>query len=546
MKKLILFFGLYHVMGASDNCMLKKTCFVPLSDAYPLRYFYHTPFYYDQFDVGAQWLCKGNCTIRYQRMIDRNLMTNILFDTPMVVASQGVLESQGVMSKVYNGTVMGLGNSNMVSVIDTNVDRNSFFIDFTVDISRINLPYYFHIGVPVQRTVQKVDWCETITNNNGVIKGGFIQEYLPDAPVSLQEWQQAVSIPIPPLASVREYIDGKSIGVLYESRYGKVPCAPMTLWAIADIYLQLGYDGCIYKNLTAGWYLRFVIPTSPSLHSAWNKYMFYPTIGNVSRWQVDCGVNGNIKFFDNDVSGIKLFFDGYLGYLGSAWHLRPFDLRNGFFTRYGLVKMFDVDTLQSSNSAIRAIDVTTRRYNIGSAVKVELILDCEYQYLQSFFNLGYSLKLQGHEKINCDDVNPYATTYAGMKKFVYGFSPQQVFQTPDPRTISSANWTTQLITPRSNMTMVADEDISFYRDSSDQIVGVPFSESFQMDKEDIDFNSGLMNAQLLNILVLGYKYKIIGRQYDTIFGVLFSYGKSPMKYYTPSFYEFGLFLELDY
>ena len=59
------------------------------------------------------------------------------------------------------------------------------------------------------------------------------------------------------------------------------------------------------------------------------------------------GLQGRLTLFNSDLSGLVLYADGYIGYLGSAYHMRPFDLKNGFFTRYAPVKMFDAETLLS-------------------------------------------------------------------------------------------------------------------------------------------------------------------------------------------------------
>ena len=77
---------------------IQKTCLVPLSDAYPNRYFYHTPFQYDQFDVAAQWLCKGNCTVRYQTLKGSDALASFLFDNPMIATANGA-------HNTYNGGV---------------------------------------------------------------------------------------------------------------------------------------------------------------------------------------------------------------------------------------------------------------------------------------------------------------------------------------------------------------------------------------------------------------------------------------------------------
>lgn len=529
--------------GTIEN---KKTCLVPFSDAYSLRYFYHTPFYYDRFDVGSQWLCKGSCMLRYQQAIDLGVMTSFLFDNPLLATSSGKLYVRDQLASVYNGSRMGLGFSDMISKSDITLHRNLFFIDCTIEIARLNFPYYVHIGIPVQRSEHKIDWNEMISNNNQVLKGSFVQEYQPNSPmVSLEEWLKSPSTIIHPLAGVKEYLNGNAIGSFYGTQLGMIPPRAMTLWAIADLYIQCGYDGFCYKNITGGYYGRVVIPTSPSLHTAWNKYIFYPTIGNVGRWEFDLGLNGNWSAWNNNINALIVYFDGYVGFLSSACHLRPFDLNNGFFTRYGMVKIFDGISFESKNNAIRAIDLTTQPYQIGNCVRAECVVDFQLQWYQSFFNLGYSFKLQGKERANCQErrINPQWNLQ--QNRFAYGFCSQQGVQTPNPM-MSQTNWITSLVTPYSDMKIVSPHDISPFRGTGEEIIGVPFQESNQMTKNDIDVNSGIMNMQVLNMIMFGYLYKIIGNQYDTLFGIKGTVAKSPIEYYTPSFWELAIFLELNY
>lgn len=516
----------------------QKTCLVPLSDAYPNRYFYHTPFQYDQFDVAAQWLCKGNCTLRYQTLKGSDMLTSFLFDNPMIATANGA-------NNTYNGGVLGLGFQNILSKSTIDVKRNSFFVDCTVEVTKLNVPFYLHIGIPIQRTQQEIIFSEIIQSDEAVIKGGFVKEYQSTASITLDAWENTPSPIVTPLPGMKAYLEGASIGNMSSPLYGKLPPYPMTLWALADIYLQIGYDGWCYKKTNFGYYGRVVIPTSPTLKSVWNQYMFYPTIGNVDRWEWGIGINGNSLLYDSDSQSYTLHFDGYVGYLAPSWHMRPFDLQNGFFTRYGQVKIFDREAALYKNINIRAIDITTLTYQIGNCVKSELVFDMVWRHYQSFWNVGYSLKTQSGEKMRSNEYQVDKIFGAQAVPFMYGFSSQQYVQTPNPDPSTTESMTCNLITPDSGMTFVATGDSSHLEESG-SINGVLINFANEMKKDKLDMTSALMPTQLLNILFLGYSYEKINSLWNIIFGIKGAISFSPRNYYTPAFYEGVIFLELDY
>lgn len=254
---LFVFLSLLHSNNTFNNTN-KRTCIIPMSDAYPNRYFYHTPFEYGQFDVARQWICRGNGAIRYQTLNNILNTTNFLFDNPIIATSNGV-------NNTYNGGVMGLGWQELSSKNDITLNRYSYFVDCTIEITRLNLPYYLQIGIPIQRTTQSIDWNEEITSDQEVIKGGFTKEYSANSSVSISSWENTPSPIIGALSGMKQYMAGASIGNLIESQFGKLSLCPMTMWGLADIYIQLGYDGWAYQKTNFGYYLRGIIPTSPAL-----------------------------------------------------------------------------------------------------------------------------------------------------------------------------------------------------------------------------------------------------------------------------------------
>jgi hypothetical protein len=518
----------------------KKTCFIPLSDAYPNRYVYHKQFSCNRDDAAAQWLCRGTCLARFQNMIKEELMTQTLFDNPLVATTNP-------NNLQYNAGTLGLGfgpETKSKSIISTG--RNSFFIDCTVEIAKINSPYYLQIGIPIQRTEQSITFSEQLTSDGKVIRGGFFPEYQPTSSASLESWQNTASEFLFALPQgMTEYLQGKKIGNLAAAQYGILPDAPMTLWALADIYIQIGHDGYRVSKTHFGYYLRGVIPTTPGLKSAWNKYLFYPTIGNVDRAEIGIGLNSTSDLWSNDQTSGTLHCDAYVGYLGKTEQLRPFDLHNGFFSRYGQVKLFSPKTLSYVNKNIRAIDITSESHAIGGCFKSEIVIDFVYQKWQSFFNIGYSFKSQSKENMTCLDKNQVQQSAQG-RLFLFGFSPQQYVQTPNPDATSPYAWTTKLITPNSSMTSIDSKDFSLYQNTGQTIAGIPITEETSLTRSQLNFSSALMQTQILNIFFAGYTYEKLRDYFDTKFIIKGGAGISPENYFTPSFGEILIGMELHY
>lgn len=531
---------LYLLIFSVSYPIEKKTCIIPMADAYPNRYTYHTPFSCNRTDSSSQWLCKGNCIVRYQHMTEEEKTTEILFDNPLEA-------TMNLNNNTYNAGVLGLGfASNTKSVSKIKTGRNSTFIDCTVEIAKINSPYYLHIGFPIQRTEQSINFTETIITDHKVIRGGFMPEYQPDSPSSIALWQNSESQFVSALNNgMKGYLSGERIGNLSSAEYGNLPPCPITLWGLADIYVQFGHDGYKINNTQFGYYGRFIIPTTPTLKSTWNKYLFFPTLGNVDRAEIGLGINGLSCLWDNDKTNGTLHFDGYCGFMFKTEQMRPFDLKNGFFSRYGQVKIFNQNTLNYINKSIRAIDITTEQQNIGGCFKSEIVFDFVYQKWQSFFNIGYSFKSQSKENIDCLD-KQYIHQSAQGKLFIFGFSPQQYIQTPNPNELEENSWTTHLVTPHSSMKSIDEKDFSEYQNTGEIIAGIPIDYNNAMTRSMINTSSGLMDTQILNIFFIGYSYQKLRDYYDTIFSIKSGISISPNNYRTPTFAEILISLELDY
>lgn len=526
MKKIFIFIIISSCLFSAE----KKTVIVSLADAYPLRYNYHKKFAIDRHDVACRWLCRGTGSFRFQHSIHSVQLASQLFDTPLVATIAGDNNS-------YNAGVLGLGFKECNSVSQFEAEIMNDFLTAQVEIGKVDSPFYLQIGIPIQRSEHQLSMKEKITTDKQVIKGGFAQEYQSNAPVNFQDWQNTPSSIITALPGMKAYLSGRVIGDMEARVFGLLSDCPMVLWALSDIYIQLGYDGCFLKNTSLGSYIRGVIPTSPSLKAAWNRYIFYPVLGNANRAELGVGINGETFFLNDDSQSLELCFDGYVGFLFSAEHMRPYDLKNGFFSRYGGCKVFDFYSLTYKNRFLWGVDLTTQCANIGNSLKSEFVFDFIYQKYQSFFNLGYSFKSQAKENGNCQNKNFFI-----RQNNAYGFSSQQYVQTPNPNQPNT--WTSTLITPDSSMTAVGKNDVNYY--NQNELNGNVATASSVLNTQSINSDSALMNTQIINIFFAGYNYEYITDSVVTKFGIKGGVGISPVLFYTPEFYEFLVTLELLY
>lgn len=122
------------------------------------------------------------------------------------------------------------------------------FITCGIEIGKVNSPYYIRIGIPIQRSEHKITMTEKYTTDNKVIKGGLAQEYQPNSPANYSEWKSTPSSIISSLPNIKSYLKGQIIGNMEDRIFGLLTECPLVLWALADIYIQIGYDSYKYNT----------------------------------------------------------------------------------------------------------------------------------------------------------------------------------------------------------------------------------------------------------------------------------------------------------
>lgn len=118
----------------------------------------------------------------------------------------------------------------------------------------------------------------------------------------------------------------KSFGLVSELEAGKIGRSK-TANAIADVYLELGYDFYHSPRGNAGATLLIVAPTGTCAKS--NKFLFCPSIGAQRCPQVGGVLRGQYCLFDDNKKQISVYADARVTHLFEAKTKRLLSLRSG-------------------------------------------------------------------------------------------------------------------------------------------------------------------------------------------------------------------------
>lgn len=515
-----------------------KTLCVPISDSYPVRYFYHKLFSENDFESYCKWLFKGDISYRYQQTYNSCLLAASIFQSSPIEAIYSP-EINPYLPGNYLAIGMQDGECNSNSSINAKIRNN--FIDINFILTRESSNFYFMINLPIQNSFYKLCTNENVKTDSEVQIGGFAVEIDEESPV-LEDQINSPSEEINAIGSLIKYLSGDIIGDMQERNFAKLKTENCnSKWGLADIYLQLGWDCFKRKNSNLGFYLRGAIPTSQKLNNCWAEYVFSPIIGNAGRGEIDFGANGKISIFNNENDTLELFLDTYVGYVFSANHIRTFDFNNGPMTRYAGVKEFD-SSFQYLEKLPWAADITTQCIPVNVPIKGEFILDLVYKLCQNhFFNFGYNFKGQSNEQTTCA---------CSINNGLYGLSVRSYVQTPtNNETDTAIIWTNNAVTPRSNMSHLSENDKTYLSkplNNSLLTTGVIMQDDLKLTSADVNLNSGLMNGQVLNIIFAGYRYKIESICYNPELFIKGSFAISTKAHYSPEFWDILLGFSLSY
>jgi hypothetical protein len=190
-------------------------------------------------------------------------------------------------------------------------------------------------------------------------------------------------------------------------RYGKI-CGNQHKAGLADIETVLGWNFVNRINGFFGMNLRMIIPTGNRPNS---EYLFEPIVGNGKHWGAGLGISGRARLWEKDGEQEFSFFGELNGtHLFNSKQTRSFDYeKNGFFSRYMLLKEFDASG-NYAGKLVPAINRTTFECSVRSALQVDFAAMFAYTYKNFVFDLGYNAWFRTKEQIKlscCQSLTPF-------------------------------------------------------------------------------------------------------------------------------------------
>jgi hypothetical protein len=530
---------------AFDDEKVKATV-VFMSDANPLRYDYH--YYDDDFykNYDNEWNVSMDVGYRFQQTFHNKKLAALLFQyNPIQAANSSdfyalanTFENENLLAY---GLALGQGASSTAEM-EAKIRNN--YINISIDITNADWNTYLHVGLPVQNARHYLKMTEAINLGDGTLPKGYATSEQTAMSVVLSDffnYPEAASTNLSPIGSLKKYFSGTKVGDM-QARSNAIAYfdGVNSKWALSDVYLQLGWEGWKRETSHLGFYLKTVIPTGNKMDDDWSKYTFSPVCGNARRWELGAGINAHVDLSKKNDVYWRVDIDGYLSHLFSAIQRRTFDLVNGPLTRYGMVKVFD-GALNYLNKLVWAADVTTQNLKVYVPVKGEFILNVLYLKNNHEINFGYSFKGQQQE---CTE--DYLSVPKGN---VYGFAAQGEVQTP---AVDLSSWGTNFITPNADMYSPSLNDLTVSTDGNEHyIFGKPITAANSVSADDISLRSGLMDAQVINMLFAGYRYNFgdienCDDTFNPFVGIKGSVGLSPQSCYTPETWDVGVDVGLTF
>jgi hypothetical protein len=166
----------------------------------------------------------------------------------------------------------------------------------------------------------------------------------------------------------------------------------------------LGWNFLLRPRGHVGVNMHLVIPTGNRSRAV---YLFEPMVGNGHHVELGLGLTGHVRLWEKDgEQELGLYVDATFSHLFASTQRRSFDLRrNGFGSRYILVKQFDAGGGYTRNAA-PAINKTTLYCDVWQALQIDFTFMFGYQYNTFGFDFGYNGWFRTREKIRLRDSIP--------------------------------------------------------------------------------------------------------------------------------------------
>lgn len=542
------------------------TSLIPLNDGHPLRYNFHRELdgYYDE-DECLTWALKGSAAYRYSRSFGREHIASLLYQYDPLTFQGATFNTQvglPTATRLPNALYaenFALGDATNASLyVVPTLQYNTIDLAFDLQLDNCIDGLYLHVGVPVQNANYQLKAC----SQQGYLgttfeKGEMASEFTSGvSPISQVISTSPLQSSLTPASSLTQALGGYAIGDMQGRQYSKFnfACNPGSvgcnnIWGVADVVVQLGWDGWKRETSHIGLYLRSSIPTGTHINQEWQAYTFSPVIGNGHHWELGLGLSAHADVWSCDDRVFSLNFDGYATHLFGTNQFRTFDLNGLPMSRYMLVKAFSNvnNSLVYQNQLYAVADVISQCINVSVPLKGEFIAEMAYKTDCWRGSFGYAFSGQQAEQTS----SPVSLTNAN--NYLFGFMGSAGVQNPATTNTSLAGtaWTTNLVSPDATaytggtLTTPLNPAITLNGEAVPDF-GVPATLSNMLTASDINVNSGLMNQQIINRIYGSYEYTFNECKFKPFVGVMGSVGWSPLDSYTPQMWDVSVRLGFEY
>jgi hypothetical protein len=269
-----------------------------------------------------------------------------------------------------------------VSTVAMNPYIESALVDFDAYLSYND--WYIRIHAPVcwSRWDYKLQECVTGTGTSTP----FPAQYMAQGEV-----RESVT-------SFSEAICGNhSWGNVQEGLQNSIICGPRSKHGIADVRMFLGWHILRNERYYVGINLIGAAPTGSNING---KYFFEPIVGNGHHWEIGVGLDGRVLAWECEGNHtLSLYGTIHATHLCRAHQRRSFDFcRNGFASRYLLLKEFDNDG-QYSGNLVPASTVTTLPCRVWAVGQFDIVAMLSYLTHGFEVDFGYNAWIRTREHV---------------------------------------------------------------------------------------------------------------------------------------------------
>ncbi len=201
-----------------------------------------------------------------------------------------------------------------------------------------------------------------------------------------------------PYVSYTEAMTGtRRFGEVEKLQFGKIRGA-QTKSGFASLEWIFGYDFISKETAHCGLNFRVTAPTGSRTKG---KYFFEPRVGNGKLWEVGLGLTSHVRIWEKDAEQeLGFFFDVNFTHFCKGTERRSFDFtKNGFFSRYILLKQYDADGM-FAEKVLPAINITTLKCKVSVDIQMDAVLMFGYTYNDFIFDIGYNGWIRSREKVS--------------------------------------------------------------------------------------------------------------------------------------------------